>query len=545
MEFRRKCNVCGKIYCYSDKDLSDNFSNSAMAAVSAVGALASVFGGTRLDTYALNNQGDRYSDKVVDYNRCPSCHSSNTSPLTGLELEEMKNKENATAQSQIPPTRKIEINSNATLESLLKRTKMFLEEEDWDSAAAYCEHILDADPECAMAYVYKLMSELHVSEQDNLSLLKKPFSDEKSYKKAIGFADESLRTVLEGYNKVISERNTEEVYLSVINRFNSAKNEQDCKALIPKFKELGDYKNSEEMVHKCVEKAEEYRKDEIYNKAISMACDHTIFSLEDAVKEFAKIPGWRDADQKKIETINRVDQLKKAENKRKIVFSIVGCVLIVAAIIAIVIIYNGIKKQKVKQEEQRIELEKQEKIETYNKAVEYFKNEEYDKALEWFKKPNMGPSSNKYKSASELLAKLGEDSIGEDVGNAYACYKNLSLSDEDSDEKLIREKLSENYDIHLYTLLIGTFQEFYSSQIGSSPGGKYYIKFYEDGTVEYHDMDFFHLYTGYFPYISNDADGTYKYHLETANVYKDKQEIYESFFLCDGEEKKGYYEKIN
>lgn len=396
MEYRRRCNVCGKIYCYSDKDLSENTSNSAMAAISAIGGLASIFGGTRLDTYALNNKSDRYSSKVVDYNKCPSCNSTNTSLITDTEWMEMQQKETASIQTQVIQTKKIDINSNATSDSLLKRTKMFLEEEDWDSASAYCEQILDIDPECAMAYVYKLMIELKVTEQDKLALLSETFSEEKLYQKAIRFADDSLKSILEGYNYTIIERNNERAYSSALNAFNTSKTEQDCKALIPRFKALGNYKNSAQMVRECEEKAvlckynhavqlqqraktekefleaksefdsissysdagilasvcrdkaEEARKNAIYDEAISSASSFTIMTVENAVKEFEKIPGWRDADQKKIEALNRVDQLKQAEkkaaNKKKTIYilsvsAVVVCIAIV--LIAIQVIKNN------------------------------------------------------------------------------------------------------------------------------------------------------------------------------------------------------------
>ena len=45
---------------------------------------------------------------------------------------------------------------------LLKRAFMFLEDSDWNSANEYCEKVLDIDPECAEAYLGKLMAELKV-----------------------------------------------------------------------------------------------------------------------------------------------------------------------------------------------------------------------------------------------------------------------------------------------------------------------------------------------------------------------------------------------
>ena len=49
---------------------------------------------------------------------------------------------------------------NATVDSLLKRAFMFLEDGDWDSANEYCEKVLDIDPENAEAYLGKFLAEL-------------------------------------------------------------------------------------------------------------------------------------------------------------------------------------------------------------------------------------------------------------------------------------------------------------------------------------------------------------------------------------------------
>ena len=48
---------------------------------------------------------------------------------------------------------------NANIDPLLKRAFMFLEDGNWKSAEEYCEKVLDIDPECAEAYLGKLMAE--------------------------------------------------------------------------------------------------------------------------------------------------------------------------------------------------------------------------------------------------------------------------------------------------------------------------------------------------------------------------------------------------
>lgn len=56
----------------------------------------------------------------------------------------------------------------SSIAPLLRRVFLFLEDEDWDNANAYCERILDTEPECADAYLGKLMAEYHCNTRDML-----------------------------------------------------------------------------------------------------------------------------------------------------------------------------------------------------------------------------------------------------------------------------------------------------------------------------------------------------------------------------------------
>ena len=51
---------------------------------------------------------------------------------------------------------------SSSVEPLLKRAFMFLEDREWEEADKYCEKVLDLDPENAQAYLGKLMAELRV-----------------------------------------------------------------------------------------------------------------------------------------------------------------------------------------------------------------------------------------------------------------------------------------------------------------------------------------------------------------------------------------------
>ena len=89
------------------------------------------------------------------------------------------------APAKEQPTNTVVVESNNTdIAPLLKRAFIFLEDGNWKDADEYCERVLDLDPECAMAYLGKLMAELKVNKQDDLAKLEIPFNENDNYKKS-------------------------------------------------------------------------------------------------------------------------------------------------------------------------------------------------------------------------------------------------------------------------------------------------------------------------------------------------------------------------
>ena len=189
MEYKMKCNVCGKIFCYTDEDLKKNAENAGMAALSAVGSLASTLGGgTIFHTHHLDGQRDRYSDKVVDYNQCPNCHSRDISIYTG----DIKATNNTAPTLDAPVAKTVNINASASTESLLKRVFLFLDDGEWASADSYCEACLDVNPELAEAYLAKLMIEKKARNFEELANCAEPLSGSKNYQKVIRYGNDML-----------------------------------------------------------------------------------------------------------------------------------------------------------------------------------------------------------------------------------------------------------------------------------------------------------------------------------------------------------------
>ena len=93
-----------------------------------------------------------------------------------------------------------------SVEPLLKRAFMFLEDGEFSKANDFCEQVLNQDPENAQAYLCKLLSELRVRKTESLKDLAKPFDQSSNYKKVIRFADESVKATLLGYAKDVNDR---------------------------------------------------------------------------------------------------------------------------------------------------------------------------------------------------------------------------------------------------------------------------------------------------------------------------------------------------
>ncbi|MGN1202932.1 MAG: hypothetical protein ACI4RF_06520, partial [Eubacterium sp.] len=241
---------------------------------------------------------------------------------------------------------------------LLKRAFMFLEDGDWQSADEYCEKVLDLDPENAQAYLGKLMAELGVKQVSRLKHREKPFDLNNNYRKAYRFADDKLKSELEGYIKYINNRNEnarlegiyskaksamksaknkdsfvkaaelfesikkykdskelakqcrgkgEEAYRNAqynnaVNLFENPNNEADCEAAKCIFEKLGDYKDSKSYLDKYDEKVEEVRKDAVYYKAMETKNKRAVFNkdkeiadLEKAAQLFESVSEWKDA----------------------------------------------------------------------------------------------------------------------------------------------------------------------------------------------------------------------------------------------------------
>lgn len=132
---------------------------------------------------------------------------------------------------------------------LIKRAFLFLEDSEWNSANEYGEKVLDLDPECAEAYLIKLMAELHINKREDLKNFTDSFSNNPNYQKVIRFGDERIKSEFDEiflsrnektYNKAVGLLD-KGCYFMAIRLLKQIEDYKDSKALLDKAKSNGEY----------------------------------------------------------------------------------------------------------------------------------------------------------------------------------------------------------------------------------------------------------------------------------------------------------------
>ena len=188
----------------------------------------------------------------------------------------------------------------ATVAPLLKRMFFFLEDGEWERADDFSEQVLNQDPECAEAYLGKLMVSLKVGKREALGGCADTFEENNHYKKAIRFGDESLQRELRGYIDSIIQRKENErlqkIYDGIVAEMASANSEEKFKALAGWFGEIDFFRDAAAKRDECLLRAEEYYKERIYAQAKKAAASAgTVEAYERAIALWESILPWRDS----------------------------------------------------------------------------------------------------------------------------------------------------------------------------------------------------------------------------------------------------------
>lgn len=231
-------------------------------------------------------------------------------------------------------------NVNTNIAPLLKRAFMFLEDGDFARADEFCEQVLNLDPECAEAYLGKLMVDLKVCKQSDLKNCEEPFDANSFYQKIIRFADAKLTNELKEDISYINERNEiarkDSIYEKAISIYQKSKT------------------------------AYRYKKRELYQEAYNLL--DTISDWKDSAQISEEIKAsdetLRIEDEQKDAEIKKIAEEQKFKTKRWITIVTLSLVTFVLFFLILInVIIPSI---------------------TYNNAIKLMDNKEYQKAIDCF-----------------------------------------------------------------------------------------------------------------------------------------------------------------
>jgi len=252
-----------------------------------------------------------------------------------VDISEIKDNENIKLSEDYVKEIDFSNIQNPDAISLIKRAYIFLEDSDWSKADEYFERILDLDPECAEAYLGKLLSVLHVCAIDELKNCPNSFENSNYYKKVLRFGDEKLRTNLKDIIDYINFRNENErknsIYKNACDILADAKTDEDLDKAIKLFNSIVGYKDTESKIQQC----NTSKKELIYLKACSIISTSIhIREIENAISLLKGIIDYKDS-REKIDYAN--------ERKRKI------------------LIRNKQKEEEQRLQEEKLKIEREEK----------------------------------------------------------------------------------------------------------------------------------------------------------------------------------------
>ena len=93
-EYRKKCNVCGHIFCYTGQDIQNNKLHAKLAQINADAAFVETVAGSRIVAEQDQAAAERQHNKIIDYSKCPKCNSKDLSDATDKENNETANGNN-------------------------------------------------------------------------------------------------------------------------------------------------------------------------------------------------------------------------------------------------------------------------------------------------------------------------------------------------------------------------------------------------------------------------------------------------------------------
>lgn len=239
-----------------------------------------------------------------------------------------------THKAQVRETVVLNEGVSANVTALLKRGFMALEDYEWSKADDFFEQALNQNAELAEAYLGKLMAELNVKTQDALKNCENPFTNNSNYQKAIRFADDDLKGLLNGAIQIINERNASAVQNEIYDRacnLMKLNNIAGFREAAMCFEKISGHRDSDTLMAECQQKAEalaEKLREATIEKAKAeypILCDiqensNDIWKLSDAYTRFLEIIDYVDCRERAELCKQKVEKIKseQAVNRKNV-----------------------------------------------------------------------------------------------------------------------------------------------------------------------------------------------------------------------------------
>lgn len=181
---------------------------------------------------------------------CDSCGMQYDKTRIQEMVQEIKGTVKVEGMVEVKGTITVEGASNK--DSFLRRGELALESRKWAEAMICYDNALNADPECAQAYLGKVCAEYRCSVPDQLAQFKNAWiykSD--SFQKACRFGSPALKSQLQGYEEQIKENIRAEKYHNLCKQYSAAKEISDYQTCAEAFEKMGNYRDCAALAQVC------------------------------------------------------------------------------------------------------------------------------------------------------------------------------------------------------------------------------------------------------------------------------------------------------
>lgn len=361
MEYYSKCNVCGKITCYTDKDLKENNKQSIITGLAAISTIGNAVAGTKYDMYESSKFSDRASSKIVDYSKCPNCGSKDVVLVT-KKFAIFSNK----------------LKGNYSIDDLIKEAYSYLNKSDFENAFCFSTMVLNEDEKNYDAYLIRFLASYEVKSLEEIDKLNLDYSNSQHFNNLLSVANETQKS------KLLSDSQKNKYNLIIINSaklLEAKDNENIVKDLEYYISELNNYDN--EKSKKLLENLDSKRKEIMYKLGCEYLEENNKEYITKALDIFDELNDYKDSKSKLKNCKELLATNKKQHNKNIIISTVCISVIVILIILSSIIINNKHNEEK------------------YNEANSLVKQEKYDKAIKLYKELGNYKDSEKKKIDSQ------------------------------------------------------------------------------------------------------------------------------------------------